>query len=895
MSEPAPLQRLSTALADRYSIEREIGAGGMATVYLAQDVKHNRPVALKVLRPELAAVLGSDRFLAEITTTANLQHPHILPLFDSGESDGFLYYVMPYVEGETLRQLLDREHQLPIKEAVAIAEAVGSALDYAHRHDVIHRDIKPENILLHDGNPVVADFGIALAVSAAGGGRMTETGLSLGTPHYMSPEQATADRDLSARSDVYSLACVLYEMLTGDPPHTGPTPQSILVRILTEEPRSVTSVRKSVPPNVTATITKGLEKLPADRFESAAEFGRALGDEAFRYVPAGQSTGGMAAASAQGLEGPAGGGPWLSDTRSRVAIVALLIAVVLLGLNFPFGADGAGSGRIGTSVTLFEVDLGDLLVPAEFTLSPDGSLLVFASHAPGEVPQLYMRRSDNVEVLPIPGTLNASSPVFSPDGDWIAFVVNGSELKRIPTQGGAALAITTLLPNIAAPAWGTDGSILFAGQQGLYRVPFSGGKASHILRTTLYSSHTPKPVPGGKWVLFTSQAINSSEPEVRILNLESGDVQPLTTGRDARYLATDQLIYATPGGSLVAAPFDPGRGLITGAAVPIIDEVAVGPDYGGTHFTLAESGAAVYAVGNSNQLDETLVMVDLRGNETPIPGLPAGNFSAPRFDPTGRYLAYELDGELWIRDLVLGRQNQLHEGPAFNPVWSADGSKIAFGYTPPSASTTQLLVRNSNLASSAEFLIESVNFLAPSGWVPDGSRLLYSEFANLDASGTEIWTATIGSPSTAEPYLQADGWNEGWGSFSPDGGWVAYESNEDGSNAVYARRFPEPGRKFRVSEGGGIGARWSADGHRIFYRNGDTTKVTNVRTDPTFEILTRETLFTGPYSGIDPNPDGTGVVAIRRAGAERGRDGGRHLYFVVNWVNGVEARLGTGR
>ena len=253
---PELLSRLSKALEGRYSIEREIGAGGMATVYLAQDVKHSRNVALKVLKPELAAVLGGERFLTEITTTANLQHPHILPLFDSGEADSFLYYVMPYIEGDSLRDRLDRERQLPVKEAVALAEAVASALDYAHRHDVIHRDIKPANILLHDGNPVVADFGIALAVSAAGGGRMTETGLSLGSPHYMSPEQATADRDLSARSDVYSLACVLYEMLAGDPPHTGPTPQSILMRILTEDPRPVTESRKSVPPNVTAAIAK---------------------------------------------------------------------------------------------------------------------------------------------------------------------------------------------------------------------------------------------------------------------------------------------------------------------------------------------------------------------------------------------------------------------------------------------------------------------------------------------------------------------------------------------------------------------------------------------------------------------------------------------------------------
>ncbi|HXH27564.1 MAG TPA: serine/threonine-protein kinase, partial [Candidatus Polarisedimenticolia bacterium] len=205
--------RLSAALADRYRIERQLGQGGMATVYLAQDLKHDRRVAIKVLRPELAAVLGAERFLAEIKTTANLQHPHILALHDSGEVDGTVFYVMPFVEGETLRDRLNREKQLPVADAVRIATEIAGALDYAHRKGIIHRDIKPENILLHEGQALVADFGIALAAANTGGTRMTETGMSLGTPHYMSPEQASGERDLDARTDVYALGCVLYEML----------------------------------------------------------------------------------------------------------------------------------------------------------------------------------------------------------------------------------------------------------------------------------------------------------------------------------------------------------------------------------------------------------------------------------------------------------------------------------------------------------------------------------------------------------------------------------------------------------------------------------------------------------------------------------------------------------
>src|SRR6187397_2994458 len=227
------------SLALRYDVEREIGEGGMATVYLARDLRHDRPVALKVLKPELGAVLGADRFLTEIKVTANLQHPNLLPLFDSGEADGLLFYVMPFVEGESLRARLEREKQLPIDEAIRISVAIANALDYAHSHGVIHRDLKPENILLQAGQPVIADFGIALAVSKAGGNRITQTGLSLGTPQYMSPEQATGDRVIDGRTDIYSLGAMTYEMLTGEPPHIGHTSQAIIARLLTDKPRSV--------------------------------------------------------------------------------------------------------------------------------------------------------------------------------------------------------------------------------------------------------------------------------------------------------------------------------------------------------------------------------------------------------------------------------------------------------------------------------------------------------------------------------------------------------------------------------------------------------------------------------------------------------------------------------
>ena len=268
--------RVKTALAERYGIERELGSGGMATVYLARDLKHDREVALKVLRSDLSAVIGTERFLAEVRITARLDHPHILTLIDSGEAAGVLYYVLPYVRGESLRAKLTREKQLGVDDALSIVKQIASALDYAHSHGVVHRDIKPENILLHEGEAVLADFGIALAVKEAGGNRLTETGLSLGTPQYMSPEQATGDRALDKRSDIYSLGAVYYEMITGEPPVTGATAQAMIAKLLTEKPVRMRVVRPTITGAIERATEKALAKVPADRFSSAGEFARAL-------------------------------------------------------------------------------------------------------------------------------------------------------------------------------------------------------------------------------------------------------------------------------------------------------------------------------------------------------------------------------------------------------------------------------------------------------------------------------------------------------------------------------------------------------------------------------------------------------------------------------------------
>jgi serine/threonine-protein kinase len=359
------MSRLTAALADRYRIERELGAGGMATVYLAHDLRHERDVAIKVLHPDLGAALGAERFLSEIKTTAKLQHPHILPLLDSGVADGLLYYVMPYITGETVRARLERERQLPVDDALRIARAVGDALQYAHEQGIIHRDIKPENILLQGGHALVADFGIALAVQQAGGQRMTQTGLSLGTPQYMSPEQAMGERIIDARSDQYALAAVLYELLAGEPPCTGATVQAVIAKVISAEPEPLALVRKTVAPGVDAAVRRALAKLPADRFASVAAFLAALAT--------------AEALGAAGLHGTATA-PAASAPRSRwpaLAVAGSLAAV--LGLTAGWGLRGAS--RAGSTAS----DMATLTrVQATFTgvaglpaLSANGEVLAY--------------------------------------------------------------------------------------------------------------------------------------------------------------------------------------------------------------------------------------------------------------------------------------------------------------------------------------------------------------------------------------------------------------------------------------------------------------------------------------------------------------------------------------
>ncbi len=508
----APPSHLAAALADRYRVDRELGAGGMATVYLAQDLKHDRKVAIKVLRPELAAVIGAERFLREIKTIATLQHPHILGLIDSGEVSGTAYYVMPFVEGESLRDRLNREKQLAINDAVRLATEVAAALDYAHRHGVIHRDIKPENILLHDGSALVADFGIALAVSSAGGGkRMTETGMSLGTPHYMSPEQAMGDREITARVDIYALGCVTYEMLIGDPPFTGSTAQAIVAKVMTAEPVGLIEQRRSVPPPVEDAVLTALQKLPADRFASAAEFAAAL-------VTPGTATRRI---TTVGGRRPA--------PRRLAWLPLALVGAVAFGLGL-FGGRLVGRQAAPKSppVLRYAITLPDSAAQMDrngtsLAYSPDGSAIAYGSRV-----GLMLRFADRLDVVPVPEGRRGIGPFFSPDGQWLGFL-DDAKVVKVPLAGGTAVTICDSCTGYSY-SWGSDDTVRYhtapstnANTRVLMAVSARGGKPYQIARPENEATDAfrgPILVPGTRTVLFAW--FSGSSSRLAALDLRTG-------------------------------------------------------------------------------------------------------------------------------------------------------------------------------------------------------------------------------------------------------------------------------------------------------------------------------------------------------------------------------------
>ncbi|MGH7560264.1 MAG: protein kinase domain-containing protein [Gemmatimonadales bacterium] len=839
------IARLQEALLQRYQIERELGAGGMATVYLAHDVRHDRKVALKVLQPELAAVIGAERFLAEIRVTANLQHPHILPLHDSGEVDGLLYYVMPFIEGVSLRARLTREKQLPVPEAVRIATEVASALDYAHRHGVIHRDIKPENILFHEGRALVADFGIALAATSAGK-RMTETGMSLGTPYYMSPEQAMGEREITPRSDVYALGAVLYEMLCGEPPFTGPTAQAIVAKVLTTDATAPRAVRRTIPPHVDAAVMQALEKLPADRFASAAEFAAALANPAFA-APVGSRVVALPA------------------RRRAVTLLpwALLAAALgVLALTRLRSPRPASQSVHRLAIVLPEEMAWVEMTGSSIALAPNGQTLAYTGRG-RVVQQIYLRHMDRADPVLVQGSENGGRPIFSPDGRWVGFVGNSGFVKA-PVAGGPSEAVCRL-GGYFWLTWLESGGIVFAdGTDGLRQCSPTGETGILLENDSTETFNHPHGLPDDRGIVFTVR--RGGVDRLAVLDLETRKIEQLgILGADPRYVETGHLAYATPDGTIRAVRFDPkslspsGESMVVGEGVSIERDGAAGMavSRSGTLVTISASGVA-----------RALELVDRAGRAERLTQ-EVGEFYGPRLSPDGRRIAVSR-GEvtLWVFDRDQRTMTQLPlDGSALRPVWTNDGRRIA--YVRQMGAKVDLRIMNADGSAPPESLL-TLSGLSP--WhvqlTPDNRSLVVR---TVGGSGIrDIWLRSRGPDTTLVPMVVTPA-NEVSPSISPNGKWMAYTSNESGRPEIYVRSFPGAGMRYQVSLSGGDEAVWSPRGHELFYRSGKDFIAAEVRTVPSFEVLRRTTLFSNPeygdldgtYQDYDVTPDGRQFVMIR--------------------------------
>ncbi len=865
------IERLAAVLGDRYRIDREVGAGGMATVYLAHDVKHARDVAIKVLRPELGAVLGVERFLAEIRVTANLQHPNLLPLFDSGEVDGLLYYVMPFVEGETLRARLERENQLPVEEALRLAVAIAQALDYAHRRGVIHRDLKPENILLADGQPLVADFGIALAVSKAGGQRVTQTGLSLGTPQYMSPEQATGDRAVDARTDVYSLGAMTYEMLTGEAPHTGTTAQAIIARLMTEEVRPLSVVRRSVPAHVDAAVRHALEKLAADRFATAGDFALALqgkGDAATlaRYLTHTANVQALPATRRRA---------WREIVAWGVAGVAVS-ALAWVELHPPALAESPVVRTTIDTPARERVMIGGFPI----VLTPQGDRMAYVTQSAKGYRTVVRRTSELGEGV----TLAAQTlrhMVFSPDGRWIAYV-DSNQVRRIPSDGGASQTIgNSGSRTIMGLAWTAEEIILIGTTSGLLTMPARGGTA--LLATDSASaglSQYPVLMPDGKTVI-----VGGDSSRLVAISLDTRKTTNLGVSGDRAFgLIDGHLVYLTGDAELTFVQMDLGTLRVTGDPVPI--------ERGVEGVALSASGTLAYMPGAS---DVKLVLAS--GGAEEAARSEAGQYADPRFSPDGRRIAVTVtskEGEdIWIYDRTADTFTRLtRSGKNTVPEWTPDGRRVLFKSENRGKTTIAWMPVDGS--GSAETLLDAGWDINEAIISPDGRWLVVRtppgearprDILAIDLTGdrkTFIPIAT-GPASQQMPRL------------SPDGRWLAYQSDESGRMEIYVRPFPNEGARVQVSSDGGTEPLWDGAGRTLFYRAGDGITASTVTTGATFSFGARRLVLPGNESGAPTHPsydvsaDGQRFLVLRPVGGEA------KAIIVHNWIREFRETLAGAR
>ncbi len=878
---PIP-ESLIAGLAQRYRVERELGAGGMATVYLAHDLKHERDVAIKVLHPDLGAALGAERFLTEIKTTAKLQHPHILPLLDSGAANGLLYYVMPYVRGETLRARLERERQLPIPDALLIAREVADALHAAHGLGIVHRDVKPENILLQDGHALVADFGIALAVQSASGQRMTQTGLSLGTPQYMSPEQAMGEKTIDARSDIYALGAVTYEMLTGEAPFTGGSVQAIVSKVIASQPEPLRTVRSTVPVHVEATTLAALAKLPADRPATAKAFADGL-------VTAAVNTGSV------GEGQPAR----TSKARRQSAPIAWGVTA-LLGAALAWVLLRPSASSAGEPYA-YEITLPvGVAISGEgiLSISRDGRTLVMQGvDSAGQ--SIFTKTLGAGEFARVKGTSGATSGGFvSPDGRWIIAERSG-KLTKLPLDGSAppeAIVDASWGNGVWAP---TDTIIYTPSfQSGLMEVSINGGTPKTLTTPDTAAGELghwwPHLLPDGDHVLFTNYGSNAS---LWVVSRKSGTRKRLVeSATGAHYSARHKLLFFVRARTLFGVPFDADRLEVTGKPVGLVDDIATSAGSASASYAIAENGTLTYLSSKSSMISSVPVLLDRSGRGDPA--LPTiGQYENPALSPDKQRVALnvtlpgEVTGDIWVFPVGASNGTKITNSPRhdWGPSWLPDGRSLV--YTSEDKYYALTTISADGSSSPKTLLNGPIDHDAPRVSA-DGKTVVYMQSL---VKGVRVGVIRLDS-SASEGVYPDGGRTIGRPDLSPDNRWLAVVDYEQDKRSVYAQSFPDPTRgRVRVSGAQGDEPLFTRGGREIVYRVGDS--VFAVPFDPNAgKAGTPTLLFFGPFASDasiissrswDVSRDGETFLMLRET-PDRYR---RQVNIVLNWLDDAARRV----
>ena len=900
-----------------YEVLAPLGAGGMGEVWRATDTRLGRDVALKLL----PAAFASDpdrlaRFEREAKLLASLSHAHIAGLFAleqaflEGSATPLRFLAMELALGEDLAERLKRG-AIPVDEALAIAKQIAEALEAAHEKGIVHRDLKPANVKVSaEGHVKVLDFGLAKAWSGDGDGTPessdwsqsptlartgTAAGLILGTAAYMSPEQARG-KPVDKRADIWAFGVVVFEMLSGKRLFDGETVSDVLAAVLTREPEW-NELPLATPLSVRRLLRHCLERNPKNRQHDIADARIAL-DEALRGVPE--------EAGATALPQPV---PRLWRALPWAVAGALALGLVL-GRWAPWKPAAAApkalrlSVDLGADMSLATTGFG---VGTAVTLSPDGSLLAFvAQRAAGRRPQqLYLRRLEELQASPLAGTENARNPFFSPDGQWLAFFAGG-KLKKVAVTGGAAVTLCDA-PDDRGGTWIDDRTILFApqGRSGLSRVSADGGAPEVVTSLDAEITHRwPQALPGGRAVLYTahSQVGDFEGASLVVQPLPSGPRRVVQRGGyHGRYLGSGHLVYMHEG-TLFAVPFDTGRLERSGPSVPVLQGITSGAGFAGAQFASSNRGTFVFLPGRSVGGEMSILWLGREGRPQPLRALPR-RYRNLRFSPDGRKLAMDIQEGSQLDVSVYDWQRDTLSRLTFDsasdqwPVWTPDGLRIAFGSDRANKATSNLYWQRADGTGEAERLTESRNTQAPTSWHPSGKYLAFTEqhpqtyndvmILPLEGDETSGWR-----PGKPVAFLNGPA-NETHATFSPDGRWLMYQSNEGGVAEVYVRPFPGPGGKWQISTGGGLYAAWSRAGKEIFYQKDDGSiwVTTYVAEGNSFRAETprewspeRMQSLPTALRAFDLHPDGQ-RLAVLMAPEEMAAAKRDHLVFILSFFD----------